>query len=335
MQTKCIRSKTRTKTNILLSHWKAAPPGRLPAEKVVSRPQLASDLGYYSPRGPAVSSPKVKKLQLRDTAQLATFTSAEVFDTVKKGNQREGHEAMLKRELGKFRAEIELKHKLSQMNRTYQFPRTQQATVPNDPLDPDSDLERFGSISNDITFVVSICKASTHVPEFKTRPSEPPAKRPTLDPKWKLRIGSLLSQPATKPGKRPFLMLSFRRNEESPTEQPRILSTMSRSPVSGLASEFDLKRDLRAYISQKEDKRDSGSVPRLGSFRQLRLPGKQVGSPRGVVLREWVGSPRAGLRLRLRLAPTRPGKPKPPTSPRAKARAHQHLLQAEQRPHVQ
>ncbi len=89
------------RSHFLISPRKLGP--LLSPKPCIDRSKVASDLGFYG-------SPK-------DTShvQLATFSE-------EKPAQGE-HEAMLRRELTRFRGEIEQKFKLSHMNKAYSFPK--------------------------------------------------------------------------------------------------------------------------------------------------------------------------------------------------------------------
>ena len=90
------------------------------------RDKVASDMGFYSPRGGASHNAVQTATGIKANAdrQLATFSSAELFDCLKKKKQKESHDVYLKKELNKFRNEIEMKHRKSEMSKTYRFPRT-------------------------------------------------------------------------------------------------------------------------------------------------------------------------------------------------------------------
>ncbi len=62
---------------------------------------------------------------------LATFSSPEQLAEAKEKQLQAVHEAMLRKELAKFRSEVEEKFRASETNRTYRFPKTDGATEVN------------------------------------------------------------------------------------------------------------------------------------------------------------------------------------------------------------
>ena len=66
---------------------------------------------------------------------LTTFSSPEQLADVKKKQMQAVHEAMLRKELAKFRSEIEEKFRASETNRTYKFQKTTVETFNGDNED--------------------------------------------------------------------------------------------------------------------------------------------------------------------------------------------------------
>ena len=103
--------------------------------KTSDRIKLMSEMGFYSPR--AVNDCDVKNKVSQSPkhhldAQLATFSAADLRGCQNDRKTKDSHEAMLRKELVKFRSEIEVKYKKSQINHEYQFPRSKTDTSSND-----------------------------------------------------------------------------------------------------------------------------------------------------------------------------------------------------------
>ena len=93
------------------------------------RAKVASETGHYSPKASKArdavqnGSPKPQP-----AIQLATFSTSELADSSKDKKKKEAHDELLRKELAKFRSEIEVKYKKSIINHGYQFPRNKTST---------------------------------------------------------------------------------------------------------------------------------------------------------------------------------------------------------------
>lgn len=78
---------------------------------------------------PQIPSTNNHKLETGNSNQkssgwhLATFSSPEQLAQIKERQEKIAHENMLRKELKQFREELEQKHRLSETNRKYVFPR--------------------------------------------------------------------------------------------------------------------------------------------------------------------------------------------------------------------
>ncbi len=251
------RGKVRPKISLLSSRKKAvlrelcvSSQGEYSSESS-NRPQMGSDLGCYAVRGSpvrAILSPRVQKLH--DAIQLATFSATELGERVKTQRQKGTHEAMLRKELGEFRGEIEQKFRQSHMNCVYRFPRAKPADTPENEeddscscnlvLSSSSVVETRGASANGpIVSGDKFHPKSTHRTNSNyTRPAIEQEEKEADSPRAKVHVLK----------KQPFLMLSFRQPEKARPLNLRVMCTIK----SGVDRALNFQRDLKDYIVKKD-----------------------------------------------------------------------------------
>jgi len=122
-----INDRIKIKATLLPNHILSRPKQTItnPLIKIAdpSRKNLISDLGYYSPRSNSKKVNTVSVIKEKHTpVQMQTFSTKEFVETIVSPKTTD-HENNLKKELVKFRTEIEVKYKNSQIAHTYKFPR--------------------------------------------------------------------------------------------------------------------------------------------------------------------------------------------------------------------
>jgi len=102
--------------------------------KLQATAKLLSSLKCIVHNGKNTSSKqniKTKEVQIpvkqehADAWHLSTFSSPEQLAEIKEKQVQAAHEAMLKKELAKFRSEVEEKFRASETNRNFRFPRAE------------------------------------------------------------------------------------------------------------------------------------------------------------------------------------------------------------------
>ena len=153
-----LNDRIKIKTALLSGHISAKPtPSKAITIRLQKNPdnkKLLSELAYYSPEAGTrhhESSVESKKKKFQPAPQLATFSSKKLMSSVT-SFAKDSHETRLKKELSKFRSEVEVKYKGSQISNGYQFPRPL-----IDPLDTSSDEEKASSTTIFMTLNSGCC----------------------------------------------------------------------------------------------------------------------------------------------------------------------------------
>ncbi len=130
-------------------------------ERILDRAKLMSDLGFYSPKAKneQETAPGTKR---QPAIQLATFSNEDVLEDLKTQRQKDRHDALLRKELAKFRIEIEAKYRNSQMNNEYRFLRQGGEAPPDSSPEDVSSEPNCNNLSPTLPLVDNVCRVSTH-----------------------------------------------------------------------------------------------------------------------------------------------------------------------------